>query len=151
VAGARTIAGRLAAAYGRPLPSPCGAVMYLFPRAASLAGVDPGELPMPASRARALVGLCAALAEGDLVLDGSAERAEVEERLLGLPGVGPWTAGYIRMRALRDPDVWLGTDLEVVKALARLVSASGRAPVDPAQWSPWRSYAVLHLWSGGST
>jgi AraC family transcriptional regulator of adaptative response / DNA-3-methyladenine glycosylase II len=58
-------------------------------------------------------------------------------------GIGPWTAGYIRMRALSDPDVWLSTDLEVVKALARLPGA------DPTRWSPWRSYAVLHLWSGG--
>jgi AraC family transcriptional regulator, regulatory protein of adaptative response / DNA-3-methyladenine glycosylase II len=151
VSGARTIAGRLAAAYGRPLPTPCGAVTHTFPSAGSLAAADPGELPMPASRARALIGLCAALDGGDLVLDGSAERADVEQRLLRLRGIGPWTAGYIRMRALRDPDVWLGTDLEVVKALSRLAPVSGPRPIDPAQWSPWRSYAVLHLWSGGST
>jgi AraC family transcriptional regulator of adaptative response / DNA-3-methyladenine glycosylase II len=104
---------------------------------------------MPASRARALVGLCEAIAVGDLVLDGSAERGDVEYRLLAMRGIGPWTAGYIRMRALRDPDVWLATDLEVVKALARLSAASAGAPVDPTRWSPWRSYAVLHLWSGG--
>jgi AraC family transcriptional regulator of adaptative response / DNA-3-methyladenine glycosylase II len=147
VSGARNIAGQLATAYGQALPTPCADVTHLFPRPADLAAVDPAELPMPASRARALVELSAAIADGDLVLDGSSPRGDVEQRLLGLPGVGPWTSGYIRMRALRDPDVWLGTDLEVVKALARL----GREPVDPSRWSPWRSYAVLQLWSGGVT
>ncbi len=149
VAGARTLAGRLAARYGRALPVPCGTVTHTFARPQELAKADPGELPMPASRARALRELCAALAVGELVLDGSAERGDVEHRLLATRGIGPWTAGYIRMRALRDPDVWLGTDLEIVKALARLRAASGSAPIDPAQWSPWRSYAVLQLWSGG--
>ena len=146
VAGARTLAGRLSAAYGRPLPAPCGEVTHTFARPDELAKADPRELPMPAGRARALIELCGALAVGDLVLDGSAERADVEHRLLAMRGIGPWTAGYIRMRALRDPDVWLGTDLEIVKAMARLAAAG---PVDPAQWSPWRSYAVLQLWSGG--
>jgi AraC family transcriptional regulator, regulatory protein of adaptative response / DNA-3-methyladenine glycosylase II len=99
---------------------------------------------MPRSRGRALVGLCGQLASGELTLDGSADRGDVERRLLAAPGIGPWTAGYIRMRALRDPDVWLGTDLEIKKALARLPG-----PPDPQAWSPWRSYAVLQLWSGG--
>jgi AraC family transcriptional regulator of adaptative response / DNA-3-methyladenine glycosylase II len=145
VAGARTIAGRLATQYGQPLEAPSGALTHTFPRAAALAAADSASLPMPASRAKALIGLCDAIAGGDLVLDGSQERAVTEERLLELPGIGPWTAGYIRMRALRDPDVWLGTDLEIVKALARL--RSDRV-VDPKEWSPWRSYAVLHLWAG---
>lgn len=146
VAGARTIAGRLAAGYGKPLQSPSGSVTHTFPAAAVLAAVDPAELPMPANRGRALVELCAAIADGDLVLDGSAERNDVEQGLLGRRGIGPWTAGYIRMRALRDPDVWLGTDLEIVKTLARLPEPG---PADPQLWSPWRSYSVLHLWSGG--
>jgi AraC family transcriptional regulator of adaptative response / DNA-3-methyladenine glycosylase II len=154
VAGARTLAGRLSARYGRELPAPCGPgneMTHTFARPDEIAKADPADLPMPASRARALIELCAALAVGDLVLDGSAERGDVEHQLLAMRGIGPWTAGYIRMRALHDPDVWLGTDLEIVKALARLPAASESAagPVDPAQWSPWRSYAVLQLWSGG--
>ncbi len=149
VAGARTIAGRLVKAYGRPLAAPCGEVTHTFPAAAALAAVDPDLLPMPLSRGRALVDLCAALASGDLVLDGSVGRADTEQQLLRLRGIGSWTAGYIRMRALRDPDVWLATDLEVVKALDRLATFNSSPPIDPGQWSPWRSYAVLHLWSGG--
>jgi AraC family transcriptional regulator of adaptative response / DNA-3-methyladenine glycosylase II len=148
VAGARTLAGRLALRYGRALPAACGPVTHTFALTDELAKADPADLPMPASRARALIELCAALAVGDLVLDGSAERGDVEHRLLAMRGIGPWTAGYIRMRALRDPDVWLGSDLEIVKALARLSAAIGGA-VDPVRWSPWRSYAVLQLWSGG--
>ncbi len=145
VAGARTLAGRLAAAYGRALePAPSTGITHLFPRPEALAAADPGELPMPRARARALVALAGALASGALPLDGSADRADVERRLLAAPGIGPWTAGYIRMRALRDPDVWLGSDLEIRKALARLPGVP-----DPASWSPWRSYAVLQLWSGG--
>ncbi len=149
VAGARTVAGRLVASYGRALPAPVDGISHTFPRAADLAAASPADLPMPASRARALISLCAALAAGDLVLDGSAERADAEQRLLGLRGIGPWTAGYIRMRALRDPDVWLGTDLEIVKSLARLRAERGGAAIAPAEWSPWRSYAVIQLWSGG--
>ena len=149
VAGARTLAARLSKRYGRELPAPCGEITHTFAGVAELAKADPADLPMPAARARALIELCEALAVGDLVLDGSAERVDVEHRLLAMRGIGPWTAGYIRMRALRDPDVWLATDLEVVKALARLSAASGGVPIDPMQWSPWRSYAVLHLWSGG--
>ena len=113
------VAGRLAAQYGRPLPAPCGGSTHAFPGAETLAAADPANWRCPRARARALVGLAAALAGGELVLDGSADRADMERRLLA-PGIGPWTAGYIRMRALRDPDVWLGTDLEIVKALARL-------------------------------
>ena len=154
VAGARALAGRLTQAYGTPVGQTYGAgaadgspgLTLAFPRPEALAAADPAELPMPRSRARALVSLAAALAGGELVLDGSADRGDVERRLLALPGIGPWTAGYIRMRALRDPDVWLGNDLEIRKALARLP-----APVDPAAWSPWRSYAVMQLWSGGPT
>jgi AraC family transcriptional regulator, regulatory protein of adaptative response / DNA-3-methyladenine glycosylase II len=149
VAGARRLAARLSERYGRQLAGPCGEITRTFAGVEELAKADPADLPMPASRARALVGLCQALAVGDLVLDGSADREDVEHRLLAMRGIGPWTAGYIRMRALRDPDVWLGTDLEVVKALARLSAANGGGPIDATRWSPWRSYAVLHLWSGG--
>ena len=142
VAGARTLATRLTQAYGKPAGASDGPT-HRFPRAEALAAADPADLPLPRTRGRALVALATALASGELVLDGSAERADVEHRLLALPGIGPWTAGYIRMRALRDPDVWLGGDLEIHKAVARLPGS-----ISPHVWSPWRSYAVLQLWSG---
>ena len=84
-----------------------------FPTMRRLAGLDPETLPMPRSRGRALVALCAAIAAGDIPLDRSLPRSEVRRRLLEVPGVGPWTADYIRLRALGDPDVFLPTDVGV--------------------------------------
>ena len=115
---------------------------------------------MPHSRALALTGLGACLASGELVLDPGAERDRAEAVLLALPGIGPWTASYIRMRALSDPDAFLPSDVGVLDALARL-GACGTAGTGPSararatraaaelaeRWRPWRSYAVHHLWA----
>jgi AraC family transcriptional regulator, regulatory protein of adaptative response / DNA-3-methyladenine glycosylase II len=148
VAAARTAAGRLAASYGERLRLPQGGVVALFPSAATLGALDPASLPMPRARADALVGLCRALAEGDLRLDPGADRDEARRALLALPGIGPWTAGYVAMRALGDPDVFLVEDLGVRHALARLGGPSdqreARALADA--WAPWRSYASQYLW-----
>jgi len=144
VAAARTLGARLVAEYGKPLSSPVGSLTHLFPSASTLAAADPGSLPMPASRGRALVGLATALASGDVCLHPGADREETEARLLALPGIGPWTASYIRMRALSDPDVYLPTDAGVIRALRSL----GADPdPDLARARPWRSYAVHHLWA----
>jgi AraC family transcriptional regulator of adaptative response / DNA-3-methyladenine glycosylase II len=139
VPAARTAAGRLVAEHGERLASPRGGVTALFPSPATLAALDPAGLAMPRSRARSLVGLCGALDDGAVHLDG----------LLALPGIGPWTAGYVAMRALRDPDVFLVEDLGVRHALRRL-----GGPDDPRAaralaeaWAPWRSYASQHLWN----
>jgi AraC family transcriptional regulator of adaptative response / DNA-3-methyladenine glycosylase II len=136
---------RLVTAYGDEVDAG-GPLGWLFPSAGAIAAADPETLPMPRARARALVGLAAAVSEGRVVLDRSADRADVRAALLALPGVGPWTADYIALRALGDPDVFLPTDLGVRRALARL---GPNALVDQrdAAWRPWRSYALMHLWS----
>jgi AraC family transcriptional regulator of adaptative response / DNA-3-methyladenine glycosylase II len=141
VSGARTIAGRLVAAYGRPRAQPEDGLTHLFPDAATLAGLDPEELPMPRARGRALTGLCAALADGSVALDRGPDRDDVRRRLLALPGIGPWTADYVALRALGHPDVFLPSDVGVRQALAR----AGADLADEA-WRPWRSYALVHLW-----
>jgi AraC family transcriptional regulator of adaptative response / DNA-3-methyladenine glycosylase II len=148
VAGARTIAGRLVARYGKPLTAPSGGVTHLFPDSATLADIDPADLPMPVARKRALVGLTTALANGDVAIDAGADRDSVEQSLLALPGIGSWTASYIRLRALSDPDVFMPTDLGVRHAIEHL-----GLPADPKsaaalaeRWRPWRSYALVHLW-----
>jgi len=141
VAGARTIAGRIVAAYGRPLTQPEDGLTHLFPDAATLAGIDPGDLPMPRARGRALTGLCDALADGSVALDRGPDRDDVRRRLLALPGIGPWTADYVALRALGHPDVFLPTDVGVRQALAR-----AGADLDDQAWRPWRSYALVHLW-----
>jgi AraC family transcriptional regulator, regulatory protein of adaptative response / DNA-3-methyladenine glycosylase II len=148
VPAARTGAGRLVAEHGEPLARPRGAVTALFPSPAALAALDPERLAMPRARARALVGLCRALADGELRVNPGADRAEARRRLLALPGIGPWTAGYVAMRGLGDRDVFLVEDLGVRHGLRRL-----GGPEDPrearalaAAWAPWRSYASQHLW-----
>ncbi len=110
-----------------------------------LAEIDPETLPMPRARGRALTALCAALASGEIPLDRSADRDDVRQRLLAVPGIGPWTADYIALRALGHPDVFLPTDVGVRHALQRLAPAG--QPLDVTRWRPWRSYALLHLWT----
>lgn len=145
VKAARTAAATLTARYGEKLTEGVEGITHLFPPAGTLAQVDPEELPMPRSRGRALTELCRALADGDLALDRSADRADVRAALLAQPGIGPWTADYIAMRALGDPDIFLPTDVGVRHALGRT------GEVDPESWRPWRSYALLHLWTSLST
>jgi AraC family transcriptional regulator of adaptative response / DNA-3-methyladenine glycosylase II len=149
LAGAATLAGRLVRDYGEELECPLGAVTHRFPSAAALAEADPDRLAMPTSRRRALVGLAAALASGDLVLDPGGDHAEARERLLALPGIGPWTADYIAMRALRDPDAFLPSDLGVHHALERLGEDGRPAAAErlAERWRPYRAYAVQHLWA----
>ncbi|WP_405804567.1 helix-turn-helix domain-containing protein [Streptomyces sp. NBC_00210] len=122
VLGRRELGDALVAAYGERLTEPSGGLTHLFPRVEDLAEAEPGELRT----------LSAALADGSVVLDPGADRDEAERQLLALPGIGQRTAGYIRMRALGDPDVLL----------------AGEATMgDTEAWRPWRSYAMHHLWA----
>jgi AraC family transcriptional regulator of adaptative response / DNA-3-methyladenine glycosylase II len=150
VAAARRLAGRLAALHGSPLATGgSGALTHVFPDAATIAGLNPETLPMPRARARALVGLADALASGAVWLHPGADREEAAARLMALPGIGPWTAGYIGMRALSDPDAFPPGDAGVLRALRALGQrADPGSDAGTAQaWRPWRSYAVHHLWA----
>jgi AraC family transcriptional regulator, regulatory protein of adaptative response / DNA-3-methyladenine glycosylase II len=149
VAGARTLAARLARALGDPLPQPDGTLTHAFPSAAAIAAADPAALPLTRARAQALVALCRALEDGSLALDPGADRAAARERLLTLPGVGPWTTEYVAMRALGDPDAFPAADLGVRRALERLGRSGdpSAATALAARWRPWRAYAVQHLWA----
>jgi AraC family transcriptional regulator of adaptative response / DNA-3-methyladenine glycosylase II len=138
VAGARTLLGRLVRAYGEPLGG-----AHLFPTSERLAAIDPGSLPLPRARARTLGALARALRDGELDLRPGADRERVRARLLAIPGIGPWTADYVAMRALGDPDVLLAADLGVRRALERLGGDPGAAE----RWRPFRSYATHHLWA----
>jgi AraC family transcriptional regulator of adaptative response / DNA-3-methyladenine glycosylase II len=106
---------------------------------------------MPRSRGRALVAICRALADGDLSLDRAGDRDDVRRRLLEIPGIGPWTADYIALRALGDPDVFLPTDIGVRDALRLLDRDPAEAATLAEAWRPWRSYAQLHLWQALSS
>jgi AraC family transcriptional regulator of adaptative response / DNA-3-methyladenine glycosylase II len=142
VAGARTVLGRMTAAHGEPAFE--GEPWLLFPSAEALAEVDPETLPMPRARGAALAGVARAIVDGSVELDTGADRSEVRDALLALPGIGPWTADYLGMRALGDPDVLLATDLGVRHAATELgIDLAGNRP----DWAPWRSYASHHLWA----
>ncbi|HUX03994.1 MAG TPA: hypothetical protein VMV53_03685 [Acidimicrobiales bacterium] len=152
VAGARTVAGRLVLAAGEALPEARGQITHLFPTPSALlrlANDDPEAFSMPTSRRRALVALAEAVNNGDVVIDPGTDPTELRQSLVALPGIGPWTAEYVAMRALRDPDSFMSTDLGIKRAIATL-----GVPLNPTQlstlsdnWRPWRSYAMAHLWS----
>jgi AraC family transcriptional regulator of adaptative response / DNA-3-methyladenine glycosylase II len=149
IGGARTLAGRLVAEYGQPLERPLGTVTHLFPAIETLAAADPDRLAMPTSRRRALLGLAGALAGGDLTLDAGADRGATRRSLLELSGIGPWTTEYIAMRALRDPDAFLPSDLGVRRALEQLGHDGRPAAAQrlSERWRPYRAYALQHLWA----
>ncbi|GAA3130340.1 hypothetical protein GCM10020001_060360 [Nonomuraea salmonea] len=135
VAGARTLLGRIVARAAAP--------GGLFPTPAQLLDTDLSGLGMTNRRIDTLKDLAARLADGQLDLDGGQDPAEAVAALLEVRGIGPWTAGYIALRALRDPDAWPTGDLVLVKRMAAL-----GIPNDHIErWRPWRAYAALHLWS----
>jgi AraC family transcriptional regulator of adaptative response / DNA-3-methyladenine glycosylase II len=150
VAGARTVVGRLVAGHGQPLALADPVLTHVFPTPDALAAADPAALSMPRARGATIVRASAALAEGSLTLDPGADRDAARAALLALPGIGPWTVGYVAMRGLGDPDVMLEADLGVRHAVAALGGDDlPRAITDRAHaWRPWRSYAVAHLWAG---
>ena len=148
VAGARTTTSRLVAQLGERLPSPDGGLTHLFPTPAALATAPDADLPMPASRRRALRSLAAALAAGALVISPSADRAELDAQLRALPGIGPWTAAYIRFAPPATPTC----SCRRTWACAVPSNEPGQ-PGDPRsaahlaeRWRPWRSYPPVHLW-----
>lgn len=134
VAGAHTICGRLVAQVGRLTPE-------------RVANADLGRLGIPQARANTLRRLAETVLRGDLVLEPWADPAATRDQLRAVPGIGPWTAEYIAMRALRDPDAFPASDLGVRKALGNGVPCTEREAIRRAEaWRPWRAYAVMLLW-----
>jgi hypothetical protein len=146
VAAGRTLAARLVARAGRAVAGGGDGLTDLFPSPSALAAANLDGLGLPGARIRALQALAAAVVAGTLDLGASAE--EVAARLEGLPGFGAWTAQYVALRALGEPDAFPAGDL-VLRRLAAPDTAplSTRALEERAEaWRPWRGYAVLHLW-----
>lgn len=143
VRAATTLAGRLVQAFGDPLDD--GAFAFPLPARLADAPVDAiARIGLPRQRAESLRALATACATGALDLDATPP-ARLKEELVELPGIGPWSAEYIAMRARHDPDAFPASDLGLRKALGGLTPA--RAAARARAWSPWRSYAVLHLWT----
>lgn len=143
VAAARTVLGRIVADLGG------GA----FPSARVIAEHGREVLRGPATRIATILGAARAIAGGELRLDVETPAAELRQRLLALPGIGPWTADYLAMRVLANPDILLGTDLVVRQSAAALGLPADVRGLDArgAAWAPWRSYATVHLWRARPT
>jgi len=156
VAAATELLGRLVQQYGAPLPqgmSDGEGLSRLFPQPARIAGVDLTTLGMPGARAMAVTSLAQVIAADPAIFGRGAGLEEAIAKLRSLPGIGEWTAQYIAMRELREPDAFPAADIGLLRAMA---GADGRRP-SPAQllsraerWRPWRAYAALHLWAAGA-
>ena len=143
VAAARTVLGRLVARYGEPLSEPARRRDAPLPDGRGAGRGRPGGLPFPRRRGEALRSLARLVAVDGCASTRAPTPRQALAALLDIPGVGPWTASYVAMRALGDPDAFLPGDVGVQHAL-RLLGGDAAAPDG---WRPWRSYAVMHLWS----
>ncbi|MFF2275151.1 DNA-3-methyladenine glycosylase 2 family protein [Agromyces sp. NPDC058126] len=167
VKAARTALTRLAADLGEPLSfggdagggaavvdGPAGVerrpdrLVRLFPTAAAIAARGGEVLRGPAARIRTIVDVAERLATGELVVSADRDRGELVRDLVHIPGIGPWTAGYVAMRVTRAPDVLLTSDLALRAGAGRLGLPATAPALDElgARWAPWRSYASMHLW-----
>ncbi len=154
VAGARSLAGKLVAAYGGPLEASLAeagsGLTHVFPMPTRLANAPLGALGMPRARAATLTALAAGAAADPRLFERARDLDAAVARLRALPGIGDWTAQYVAMRALREPDAFPASDLGLLRAMA---DAGGTRPTAAAlasraeAWRPWRAYAAQHLWT----
>jgi AraC family transcriptional regulator of adaptative response / DNA-3-methyladenine glycosylase II len=147
VRAATTLAGRIVHAYGAAVSVRLPGVTHCFPSPSRLYDASLGSIGIPAARAEAIRILAKAVLEGSLVLDGGRGLDETLKALRALPGIGDWTAQYVAMRALGEPDAFPASDLGVCKALSQNgpLHRSTIAAIAEA-WRPYRAYAVMHLW-----
>jgi AraC family transcriptional regulator of adaptative response / DNA-3-methyladenine glycosylase II len=155
VPAAARLLGKIVQAHGAALsPSIRDGVglTHIFPSPKAIADADPSSFAMPGARARALIALAEAISADPLIFSRGASLEQAIEKLRALPGIGEWTAQYIAMRELREPDAFPAADVGLLRAMA---DASGRRP-SPEElraraeaWRPWRAYAALHLWAAG--
>lgn len=154
VAAARQLAGKLIAVHGSPLdPAVDDELTAVFPTAGRLATVDLSSLGMPRARAAAVSLLAATAANDPRLFDRDRDLDAAIARLRAVRGIGEWTAQYIAMRALREPDAFPAADVALLRAMA---DARGLRPTPAAlaahaeAWRPWRAYAAQHLWTAGA-
>jgi len=148
VAGATTLAGRLAARFGTRLHTPLPSLTHLFPSAQRIAAAKVDEiakLGIIGQRAKTLIALARAVASGELPLEPGRRIGQTLAQLRKIPGIGEWTAQYLAMRALSWPDAFPHTDLGIRKALAE--TKPNKILMIAEKWRPWRAYAALHLWT----
>lgn len=148
VKAATTMAGRFAAAYGDAIETPHPGLLRLSPTAERVAAADVDEvasLGIIRTRARSIIAMADEVASGRLRLEAGASFETTIRQLIALPGIGPWTAQYIAMRALRWPDAFPKEDIALRRRLGNVTASRAESLSQP--WRPWRSYATLHLWN----
>jgi AraC family transcriptional regulator of adaptative response / DNA-3-methyladenine glycosylase II len=151
VAAARTALGRLAAELGERIDgtgTDTAELSVLFPTAGAIAAEGANVLRGPAARIRTIVDVARRLDSGELVVSPERDRHDLHADLIAVPGIGPWTAGYVAMRVTRAPDVLLVSDLALRAGATRLGLPGDASDLqrEGARWAPWRSYASMHLW-----
>lgn len=149
VKAATTFGGRFATAFGDAVDTPFASLEKTAPTPARIAALQPADVAaigIVAARARTIVAIATEVASGRLVLDPGADVDRTVAQLVQLPGIGPWTASYIAMRALRAPDAFPREDLVLRRRLGDCTPAQAASRAE--RWRPWRSYATMHLWSG---
>jgi AraC family transcriptional regulator of adaptative response / DNA-3-methyladenine glycosylase II len=144
VKGASTLAGRLAKTFGEAFSGADG-LTHIFPTPQALADANFAGIGLPGARAETIRGLARAVCGGQINFEGIVDSAAFLERLCEIPGIGQWTAQYVAMRALREPDAFPSTDLGLLRAL-NLTNARELERRSEA-WRPWRAYAAMHLWN----
>ncbi len=150
VRGATTLTGRLIAAAGVPLKRAHDGLTHHFPTPRAVVNAEVDKMGMPGKRAAAVQALAAAVDEGELQFGAEIDPDQVREDLVRIPGIGPWTAEVIALRALGDPDAFPAGDLGLRKALGNGKLATEKAAEQHAEaWRPWRGYAAQWLWTEG--
>jgi AraC family transcriptional regulator, regulatory protein of adaptative response / DNA-3-methyladenine glycosylase II len=156
VAAATTLASRLVATYGEPLvvePTTWAApeLRYVFPRPERLIGQDLTQLGIMKARSQAITSLAETIAKHPDLLQGFQTLEDAVKQLCKLPGIGEWTAHYIAMRSLREPDAFPTGDLALLRSIERHDPAITKSTLAKRaeNWRPWRAYAAMYLWSVG--
>jgi AraC family transcriptional regulator of adaptative response / DNA-3-methyladenine glycosylase II len=144
VKGATTLAGRLVRTFGQPFPAASG-ITHLFPQPQALAAANVAAIGLPAARAETIRALSRAVCDGRISFDGVVDSADFLARLCEIPGIGNWTAEYVAMRALGEPDAFPSTDLGLLRALH--LNSARELEHRAEAWRPWRAYAAVHLWN----
>ena len=147
VAGATALAGRIAAKFGKPFTGPPG-LTHLFPAPAVLADATLAGVGLTGARAETIRALARAVASGKIDFEGVVDTEKFLERMCEIPGIGKWTAQYVAMRALREPDAFPSSDLGLLRALKLKNYRDLEARADA--WRPWRAYAAMYLWRIGA-
>jgi AraC family transcriptional regulator of adaptative response / DNA-3-methyladenine glycosylase II len=148
VKAASTLMARLVAKFGKRLELELPGITYAFPTPRQLARADYRELGVTRARGQTIRNLARAIVDKPSLLDGSREVEGTIKDLTAIPGIGPWTAQYIAMRALREPDAFPAGDLGLRKALSRNGFTPNTVDLRRAAdvWRPFRAYAAMHLW-----